>query len=92
MTSISTIKTTIRETICQELQIEPQMISDQASLRDMPGIESLKFLRVILCVEEHYNIELEEQVVFSVNTVEALAIAVANQLGNLQPTGGERYV
>lgn len=90
MTSISNIKTTIRETICQELQIEPQVISDQASLRDMPGIESLKFLRVILCIEERYNVELEEQVVFSVNTIEELAIAVADQL-SLQPVGGQRY-
>jgi len=57
------------------LKLDPQAIADQTNLRDIPGIESLKILRIILR-EEHYDIELEEQVVFSVETIENIAVAV----------------
>jgi len=86
------IQTTIKEILCRELSIEPQLITYKMGLREIPGIESLKFLRVILCVEEHYGIELEEKVVFSINTLEDIAVAVANCLEvDLQAVGGGHH-
>ncbi len=78
--NIRDIQTTIKGIICRELQIAPQVITDQSSLRQIPGIESLKFLRVILRVEEYYEIELEETVVFGVDTLNDIAVAVASCL------------
>lgn len=91
--NIDDIKTIVRETICRELQIAPQVITDQINLREVSGIESLKFLRIILCIEEYYGIELEEKVVFSVETLNDIAAAVANQVEqeNLQAVGGGRH-
>jgi acyl carrier protein len=77
---INDIKATIRDILCRELKLDPQAIADQTNLREIPGIESLKILRIILRIEEHYDIELEEQVVFSVETIENIAVAVANLL------------
>ncbi len=89
---LSRIQTTVKDILCCELHIDPQLITEKTGLRDIPGIESLKFLRVILCVEEHYGIELEEKVVFSVNTLEDIAVAVANCLeSELQAFRGGQY-
>jgi len=90
---LSHIQATVKDILCSELNTNPQLITNKTGLREIPGIESLKFLRVILCVEEHYRIELEEKVVFSVNTLEDIAVAVANCLeGELQAAGGGQHV
>jgi len=90
---LSQIQATVKDILCGELNTDPQLITNKTDLREIPGIESLKFLRVILCVEKHYGIELEEKVVFSVNTLEDIAVAVANCLKqeNLQAVGGGHY-
>jgi len=80
--AVKTILTTSRQQFRHTLpRIEVRSAgADQTNLRDIPGIESLKILRIILRIEEHYDIELEEQVVFSVETIENIAVAVANLL------------
>lgn len=90
---ISDIKATVKDLICRELKLEPQIMTAQNNLREIPGMESLKILRVILCIEEHYGIELEEEVVFSVNTIEDIAVAVASLMNrqSLQVAGGGSY-
>ena len=87
------IQTTISAIISRELKLESQAITTENNLRDIPGMESLKILRIILCIEEHYGIELEENIVFSVNTIDEIAIAVATLLepDTLQYAWSEQY-
>ncbi len=76
----SEIAAVVKELLCQELNFEPPEITETTNIRELPDIESIKILRVILSIEERYDVELEDQVVFSVNTIEDIARAVTNLL------------
>ena len=73
---INSIKRVIKGVISDELKLDTQTLTDSTNLRAIPSIESIKILRIIVRVEEHYDIELEDQVVFNVETIDDIAGAV----------------
>jgi acyl carrier protein len=73
---INSIKHLIKGVISDELNLHAQTLTDSTNLRAIPSIESIKILRIIVRVEEHYDIELEDQVVFNVETINDIASAV----------------
>ncbi len=56
-----------------ELHIDPQLITEKTGLPERSNVESLKFLRVILCVEETLQGRTER--LFSINAIEVTTIA-----------------
>lgn len=72
------LKCTIRNLICEELKIGPDQVTPNAKLKELPGIESVKVLRIVAKVEQKYNIELDDNLVFRVTTIEELAQVVKN--------------
>ena len=75
------IYTFVASTIAQELKLEEReevQLSPTLNLRSVAGIESIKVLRIICKVEQKYDIELEDDVVFRVNTIQDIVDAVKN--------------
>jgi len=72
----STLRQFIRTVISRELNLPRDVITDQAILRELPGVESVKFLRIIVAVEREYSIELDDDVVFHIETIDELSKAV----------------
>jgi acyl carrier protein len=70
----------IAQTICtiitEELELPAGTITATTTLRDIPGVESVKYLRVIAKLERLFDVELEDDVVFGTATVQEVAIAV----------------
>lgn len=78
--SLQEIETKLKEIICGELKLDPQMTSEKTNLRQIPGIESIKILRIIVLIEKHYGVELEDQVIFQAETIGDIAQATHNLL------------
>lgn len=76
------IKSKIKEIICSELKLAPETINEKTKLREVPGVESIKILRIIVLIESHYRIELEDSVIFQSETIEDIAIATKNLLAS----------
>jgi acyl carrier protein len=72
------IYTFVASTIAQELKLEEMQLSPTLNLRSVAGIESIKMLRIICKVEQKYDIELEDDVVFQVNTIQDIVSAIEN--------------
>jgi acyl carrier protein len=73
------IRETIVAFICDELRVSPEELSDATDLRELPGAESVKILRVVAKIERAFQIELDDEIVFRVESLGELVQAVASQ-------------
>lgn len=75
----------LRSIIHRELELEGVEITDTTLIRELPGIESMKVLRIIAKIERHFDVELSDDVVFNIGTfaelVHALGEARAESAG-----------
>ena len=78
--NLQAIESKLKEIICAELKLDPQTTSEKTNLREIPGIESIKILRIIVLIEKHYGVELEDQVIFQAETIADIARATYNLL------------
>lgn len=59
--------------IAREFGVTPELVAEASSLRDTPGVESLRLLRAVTAIEKRFCIEVPDEMVFSVETVPQLA-------------------
>ncbi|MET8558314.1 acyl carrier protein [Streptomyces sp. NPDC004959] len=70
----------ITELLAGLLGQEAAGISADDDLASVAGLDSVKVMRLIAAVEKEYDIELEDEQVFTLRTVRGLADAVAGEL------------
>ena len=77
-------QTTIEEVIltfaADELCLPPGQLAAEANLRELPGVESMRLFRVLARIERHFQVHLDDEVVFASSTIRELAAAVRGQL------------
>lgn len=69
-------KQELRAIICNELNLTGVEITDATLIRELPGIESMKVLRMIAKIERHFDLELSDDVVFNIGTFAELLQAL----------------
>lgn len=74
---IDEITATVTGIVANELGVEAAGLDPQTDLRAVEGMDSLKVLRMIARIEKIYDIELEDDVIFSVERIDELAAAIA---------------
>jgi acyl carrier protein len=75
--SVEEIRGTIVGFIHDELKLSPGRIAAATNLRELPGAESVKILRVIARIERAFDIELEDEIVFRIERLDDLVREVA---------------
>jgi acyl carrier protein len=75
-TSASEIIAAITDIAAAELGVPAASLAPDADLRAIRGIDSVKVLRMIARIERYYDVELSDEDVFSLTTVEGTAAAV----------------
>jgi acyl carrier protein len=70
------VREEIRRIMAEVLSVSESEVDAAERLQDLPGIESIKVLRVVTKIEIRYKIELDEQVVFSIKTLDELCARV----------------
>jgi acyl carrier protein len=68
-------ESTVRRYVAARLGIGEGEIGFEDDLRSL-GVDSIVALQVVLDVEQHFDIEVEDHVVFAVQTVREFAAAV----------------
>lgn len=66
----------IREIACRELSIAPAELDPTAPLRSITRVDSIRILRAVVGIEAHFDVELDDELVFNVRTLEDLGRAV----------------
>ncbi len=70
--SPAAIEAVVRAFLAEELKITPDAIGPLTDLRELPRADSVKLLRAVARIERHYGIELADDAVFSVRTIEQM--------------------
>ncbi|WP_410641683.1 acyl carrier protein [Amycolatopsis sp. lyj-346] len=81
------IAATTTETLAAELKISADGIGPADVLRDLPGADSMKMLRVVSKLERRWDVEFEDEEIFAVKTVDELVTLVQKGIGGGEPAG-----
>jgi acyl carrier protein len=73
MQTVNEVRDVVTKVIADILKLEPAQVIAAQSLRELPSIDSIHVLRIVTRLETQLRIELDEQIVFSVSTLEELA-------------------
>ena len=71
------IEDAIKKIVRSTLNLPEIEIESSTNLRDLPGVESIKILRIVASLEKKFDVRLDDQVVFRVSTIAELAGAVS---------------
>ncbi|MDT0541916.1 MULTISPECIES: acyl carrier protein [Streptomyces] len=80
-TSRERIAAITTEFLATELEISPDGIGPADTLKALPGADSMKLLRVVSKLERRWDIEFDDQAVFSAETVDELVTLVHTYVG-----------
>jgi acyl carrier protein len=75
----------VREFLAQELKIAPSDITDDAVLKELPGADSVRLVRVVSRLERHWDREFDDDQVFDLRKLDDL---VTLTLTYLNDSGG----
>lgn len=73
-----------REHLAAELRIEHALVTDDCVLRELPGADSIHLLRVVSRLEREWDIEFDDDDVFSSNTFAELVEMICSYLARRQ--------
>ena len=71
----------VRRIVCEQLGVADAIVTEADEIRELPGVESIKILRAITRIEARFGIELEDEVVFQVQTFRELVELIERKLG-----------
>lgn len=75
------VAATVRDYVAKELGIEQATIEDDTVLKELPGADSVRLLRIVSKLERHWDAEFEDEDIFKSSTLDELITLVAGYLG-----------
>lgn len=57
------------EIICTELKVPPTEVTPERHFRELPNVDSMRILQIILATEKAFEIEIDDDVTFHIQTV-----------------------
>jgi acyl carrier protein len=72
---------TIRQLVAARLEVPAEQVSVDEDLRQQ-GLDSINALQIVLDVEQRYDIEIEDHVVFEAHNVRDFAVKVDELIAN----------
>lgn len=76
---------TVTTIAAAELGVPAPSLRPDTDLRAIEGMDSVKVLRMIAKIEQAYDIELDDEVVFGLSSIAGTAEAVTQALGERTP-------
>jgi acyl carrier protein len=75
------IQVVIRGMVAQELKVPPDAIAGDSDIRELPNVDSVKLVRAVARIERHFDIELEDDDVLNVKTIDEITRLVQETTG-----------
>ncbi|QNP74695.1 acyl carrier protein [Streptomyces roseirectus] len=82
---VTDIEQTVRRFVAEQLRVPVEEVDADADLRSLPRFDSIHALQIVLGIEQHYDIEVEDHIVFETSTVREFADAVAGLIERAGP-------
>lgn len=75
----------VREVIAEELFCPPDQVRPDTELADLPGLDSVKLLRIVTALEGRYDIGIDDERLYGLCLVEDLVHVVESELPGRSP-------
>jgi acyl carrier protein len=79
----------VRAVIAVELCCPPDLIRPESQLADLPGLDSVKLMRVIAALETEFDLGLDDERLHSIRAVGDIATLVEDELTQLVAPEGQ---
>ncbi len=70
----------VREIVAEELNVKPDLVKDDASLKDDLDADSLAMVNIIMLLEEEFGIDIPDEEADKIRTIAEAAKFVDQQL------------
>lgn len=80
MTDTTTLSTAVTEIVAAELGRSPSELSPGTDLRGVEGADSIKVLRIVAKIEQAYDVELEDDEIFGLKTIDEVVTVVGRAI------------
>lgn len=74
--STEQIRATVTEIVAAEAKVPVEELTPQTDVTKLEGADSVKVLRMVAKIEQKYDIELEDEDVFGVTTIDQVVTVV----------------
>ena len=74
------IAAVVRDYLASELKVEPASITTGAVLKELPGADSVRLVRVVSRLERHWDKEFDDEDIFASRTLDELIAMVHSYL------------
>ncbi|KAA9151249.1 acyl carrier protein [Amycolatopsis acidicola] len=81
---VSTVPETVTEIVAAELGRTPGSLARGTDLRAVEGADSIKVLRMVAKIEQAYDIELEDEEIFGLTTLDEVITVVGRAIARDQ--------
>ncbi|NKQ58661.1 acyl carrier protein [Amycolatopsis sp. K13G38] len=78
------VSTTVTEIVAAELGRPPESLRSDTDLRAVEGADSIKVLRMVAKIEQAYGIELEDDDIFGLTTIDQVVAVVGKAIAREQ--------
>jgi acyl carrier protein len=80
MTKAEIVKT-VNNFLIEEIEVEEELIKDEAFLKDDLGIDSLDFVDIVVIVERKFGFKIKPEEMTDVKTLSQFYIYIESKLG-----------
>jgi acyl carrier protein len=84
------VEARVRAAFAAELCCQPGLLRPDARLADLPGLDSLKLLRLIGALETEFNIGLDDELLHSLRTLADVTALITEELSAMSALGDPR--
>lgn len=78
---IKEIKDKVRDFLIDEMEIDPEKITDQALLKDDMGIDSLEIVDIVVLVEKRFGFKMRPEDFKDLKTFDQFCQFIAGRIG-----------
>jgi acyl carrier protein len=77
-----TVSEEVRAAVAAELGCSPELVSDEAGLSELSGLDSLRLFRIINTLEYKCNITLNDEEVYQLRSIKEMVSLIENELAH----------
>lgn len=72
----------VKEILSEQLSIDAGRIDMDSNLEDDLGADSLDAIDIVMTIEDRYSVEVPDEIIESMKTVEDIVTFIENNIGN----------
>ncbi len=72
----------VKEILSEQLNIDAGRIDMDSNLEDDLGADSLDAIDIVMTIEDRYSVEVPDEIIESMKTVEDIVTFIENNIGN----------